>query len=143
MSRLTRAIAADLVHHFTKSVNNRLDAIYMAEILISKRDFFLQVFPSMLCFIICIVLFVRLIYIFRKFARELKQRYPEVVEERKKYHGLLILSPLPTYAIPDENNMLDEELIALKRKALTSFIGIFIGMLSGLIITAWLHLILG
>ncbi len=87
---------------------------------------------------------IRLIYIWRKFARELKQRYPEIAGQRKKHmFWPYQLCPFPTYAIPNENDMIDEELIALKRKALFTFIMVFIPMILSTIITFLLRLIFG
>ena len=119
--------------------------IYNATILISKRDFFLFVFPGMIGVIITIILFVRLIYFWRKFSRELQQRYPEVVEERKKYWPwLFVTSPLLIFINPyeNENEKIDDELVALKNKAFISFFGMMLAITLGGIVPSLFVLIL-
>jgi hypothetical protein len=97
---------------------------------------FLWLFGS----IICIILLVHCIRFGSKFERELQQRYPEVVEKRKKFTGGYSF-PVK-YGPPLDNDMIDEELIDLKRKAWFSFIGMLLVMGLLLIFSLLLHLIL-
>ena len=85
---------------------------------------------------------VRFFRFWRKFDRELKERYPEVLAQRKKYILWPTTSPLITFIIPNENDMLDKETVALKRKSIFSFIGMFLVMGLLLIFSLLLHLIL-
>jgi len=100
----------------------------------------LYVFLWLIGTIICIILMVRCIRFGRKFERELQQRYPEVVEKRKKFTGGYAF-PV-RYGPPLENDMIDEELIDLKRKAWFSFIGLLLVMGLLLIFSLLFHLIL-
>ena len=86
----------------------------------------LFVFLWLIGTIICIIFLVRCIRFGRKFERELQRRYPEVVEKRKKFTGGYAF-PV-RYGPPLENDMIDEELINLKRKAMFSSIGILLVM---------------
>ena len=86
---------------------------------------------------------IRFFRFWRKLDREIKERYPEVLAYRKKYYSWLRESPFVKFVIPDENDMLDEETVDLKRKTFFSFIGILLsfGLLS--IFSLLLHLIFG
>ena len=99
----------------------------------------LFVFLWLIGTIVCIFFMVRCIRFGRKFEWELQQRYPEIVEKRKKFTGGYAF-PV-RYGPPLENDMIDEELIALKRTAFFSFIGIFLSFGIFLIFSLLLHLI--
>jgi hypothetical protein len=100
----------------------------------------LFVFLWLIGTIICIILLVHCIRFGRKFERELQQRYPEVVEKRKKYSLKIPIFPI-RYPAPLENDMLDEEFIDLKRKACFSLIGLLLVMGLLLIFSFLLHVI--
>ena len=102
----------------------------------------LYVFLWLIETFICIILLVRCLRSGRKFERELEQRYPEVAAKRKKYFlWVLTLPSFPVLSTPLENDMIDKELVALKRKAMFSFIGIFLSFGIFLIFSLLLHLI--
>jgi hypothetical protein len=86
---------------------------------------------------------VRFCRFYRRFDREIKERFPDVLEYRKKYYSWLSESPFVKFVIPDENDMLDEETIALKRKTCFSFIGIFLSLGLLLVISFLVKLIFG
>ena len=69
-------------------------------------EFLLFIFIWLIGTIICTVFLVRCIRFGRKFERELKERYPEVLAQRKKHYSWLSKSPFVTFVIPDENDML-------------------------------------
>jgi hypothetical protein len=77
----------------------------------------------------------------RKFDRELKEKYPEVLEQRKNYFIWPLSAPFVTFIIPNEKDMLDKETFALQRKAWFSFIGMILTLVSLLIFSALFHLI--
>jgi hypothetical protein len=106
-------------------------------------EIFLFIFIWLIGTIICTVFLVRCIRFGRKFGREIKERYPEVLAQRKKYFLWPTTSPFVTFVIPDENDMLDEETIALKKKACYSFVGIFLSFGLLLIFSFLLQLIFG
>ena len=92
--------------------------------------------------IICIILMVRCLRFGRKYERELEQRYPDVAAKRKKFFlWVLTLPSFPVLSSPLENDMIDKELVALKMKAIYSFIGIFLSIGLFLIFSLLLHLI--
>lgn len=102
----------------------------------------LYVFVWLIGTIICIIFMVRFLCFWRKCNRELKERYPEVLAQRKK-DFLWPFTPYIIFIIPNENDMLDKETFALQRKAWFSFICMFLTLGLLLIFSFLLHLILG
>jgi hypothetical protein len=105
-------------------------------------EFLLFIFLWLIGSIICTVFLVRCIRFGRKFELELQQRYPEVVEKRNKMITLWQIT-FPVRFNPHLNDMIDEELNDLKRKAIVSSIGLCITFGLMLIVSFLLHLIFG
>ena len=107
----------------------------------SMIEILLFAFVWLIGTIICIIFMVRFFHFWRKFARVLKEKYPEVLEERKKYFIWPVTAPYITFIIPNEKDMLDKETFAIQRKAFFSFIGMFLVMGLMLIYSLLFHLI--
>ncbi len=104
-------------------------------------EILLFIFLWLIGTIVCVIFMVRFFRSWHKFNRELKERYPEVLAQRKK--DLWPFTPYFAILIPNEDDMLDKEMLALQRKALFSFIGMFLTLLLMSIFSFLIHLIFG